>query len=195
MSTAAVTFRSRTVVAVVASLAALALAVGGWALAVRHLDPAALLGSITVASAARATVAVGAVANGAGVGGDGMIDEGCARDAGAPLRDASGPRDGGVADSAGANDDAGASDGGGVEEDAAAVTDEDGGEPTIDESLVDVAPTEVTTCDVGAAGSRGGARGAVMAALVLGAVVTQRSRRRRRWRPEDPMSAHGVRQT
>jgi hypothetical protein len=72
MSTA-VTLRSRSVVAVVGSLAALSLAVGGWALAARHLDPAALLGSITGAGAARATVAVGAVANGAGVGGDEVI--------------------------------------------------------------------------------------------------------------------------
>lgn len=77
-------------------------------------------------------------------------------DAGAPA-DAVGPRDGGVAgDDAGratmaarVKTQAGAttwlSDDGGAEEDDAAVIDEDGGEPTVDESLVDVAPTEVTT--------------------------------------------------
>ncbi|MBP6834991.1 MAG: hypothetical protein KA978_29675 [Deltaproteobacteria bacterium] len=155
-----------------------------------------------VPAAARAE----ACGNGADDDCDGMIDEGCVADAGAPLRDAGamvgdagapadavGPRDGGVAgDDAGASDDggasedagesdaAGSSDDGGAEEDDAAVIDEDGGEPTIDESLVDVAPTEVTTCDVGAAGARGGARGSIVAALVLGAVATQRSRRRRR---------------
>lgn len=95
-------------------------------------------------------------------------------DAGAPA-DAVGPRDGGVA-----GDDAGASDDVGAGEDDAAVNGEDGGEPTIDESLVDVAPTEVTNCDVGAAGARGGARGSIVAALALGVVATQRSRRRRR---------------
>jgi hypothetical protein len=73
MSTTAVTIRSRTVVTLVAALTALSLVAGGWALGVRRLDPSAQLGSITGVGAARATVAVGAVANGAGVGGDDVV--------------------------------------------------------------------------------------------------------------------------
>lgn len=56
-----------------ASFVALSLAAGGWALSSRAIDPTALLGSINGLNNARPTVAVGAVANGAGVGGDGVV--------------------------------------------------------------------------------------------------------------------------
>jgi len=148
-----------------------------------------------VPAAARAE----ACGNGADDDCDGMIDEGCTVDAGAPPRDSgamvgdAGRSDGGVAgdapgasdagwsdDAAVSDDDAGSSEDAAVGEEDADVTDWDGGEPEVDESLVDVSPTEVTTCDVGAAGARGGARGSIAAALLLGVVATQRSRRRRR---------------
>jgi len=56
-----------------ASLLALSLLAGGWALASRSFDPSALLGSIQGARGARTPVAVGAVANAAGVGGDAAL--------------------------------------------------------------------------------------------------------------------------
>jgi hypothetical protein len=133
---------------------------------------------------------------------DGVTDEGCAGDAGAPpardggpavagdagaTADAAGPRDGGlVGDDAGAADDAGATgDGGGVEDggvedDAGLWGEDDAGELTVDEPPPEGAQ-EVTSCAVGAVGSRGGGRmGSLAAALLaVGVVATRRSRRRR----------------
>ncbi len=56
-----------------ASLVAISLAGGGWALTSRAIDPSALLGSINGLGGSRPAVAVGAVANGAGVGGDAVV--------------------------------------------------------------------------------------------------------------------------
>lgn len=56
-----------------ATFLALSLAVGAWAFSGQGVDARSLLGSIGGARGARATVAVGAVANGAGVGGDEVV--------------------------------------------------------------------------------------------------------------------------
>lgn len=73
MSPAPSALRLRAAVIAAAAFFALSLAVGGTALSARSFDPGALLGGITGAARARATVAVGAVANGAGVGGDAVL--------------------------------------------------------------------------------------------------------------------------
>ena len=71
MSTAPSTLGSRVSLIAAAALVSLGLSVGAAALSPRFVDPSALLGAIT--GAARPAVAVGAVANGAGVGGDAVL--------------------------------------------------------------------------------------------------------------------------
>ncbi len=72
MSTAPSALGSRVPFVAAAALVSLGLAVGAAALSPRFVDPSALLGAIT--GAARPAVAVGAVANGAGVGGDAVLN-------------------------------------------------------------------------------------------------------------------------
>lgn len=56
-----------------ASVVALSMGAGVWALSSHAIDPTALLGSINGLNSARPAVAVGAVANGAGIGGDDVV--------------------------------------------------------------------------------------------------------------------------